>query len=65
MEDSSQQAGPSCTAVELRELFIFYLNGKATEDEGTRIEQHLMQCDRCRQALRLLKLVKDIERHEK
>ncbi len=47
-----------CTAPDLKTLFIFYLNSNVTADERRIIEEHLGNCDECRQDLHFLRQLK-------
>ena len=55
---------PGCKAPALRELFLFYQNGKLSVEEQTQISSHLADCESCQLVIRLLGLVKDIEKQD-
>jgi hypothetical protein len=57
-----QAASVGCSEPRLRNSFIFYLNGHVRKRTGERIESHLAHCNYCTDAIKLLTLVKRIQK---
>lgn len=57
-----QAASVGCSEPRLRNSFVFYLNGHVRKRTGERIESHLARCNYCTDAMRLLTLVKQIQK---
>jgi len=61
-EKSKQRAEQMhCTAPELGNLVIFYLNDDITEEESRKIKEHLSHCESCKEDLRLFAIIQMIE----
>lgn len=57
-----QAASVGCSEPRLRNSFIFYLNGHVRKRTRERIESHLARCNYCTESIRLLTLVKQIQK---
>lgn len=53
-----------CTAPELNEALLFFLNGDVTTRQHREIEAHLEQCNTCQEELRFFETLKEIQKEE-
>lgn len=67
MSENKKQrsASVSCSEPRLQNLLIFYLNSHVSKRVRQRIDEHLAHCSDCTETIRLLTLVKRIEKKKK